>query len=229
VSSEELSEVKSIRERLAKGEITQTGAQVLVDELRKRFESTMTPGRAVDQLVLGKTGSVEIEWRSPDGKSGKATLDKGAFELPAVELNGDVVTLRFFKGAPEKLSALKLPRNVVIDLRQSTIGDFEVMRRCLEIVGQNRAYGRIDNEQAGKARPVEITNSSAPSRNIEIVADGTTWGAAAVFASALVKTGSASMPTGNVANDLPWIELMELPDGSGYTLRTGTFVPRSAK
>lgn len=229
VSSEELAEVKVVRDRLTKGEITQAEAQLLVDDLRKRFESTMTPGRVADQLVLGKSGTVEVEWRSSDGKSGKATVEKGSFTLPAVALKGNVVTLRFFDDAPEKLSALKLPKTIVVDLRQSTIGDFESMRKCLAILGQNGEYGAIVRDQAGKPRLIAVSNSSAPTRNIEIVADDSTWGAAAVFASALVKSGSASMPTGNVADKLPWIDVMNLPDGSGYTLRTGTFVPRSAR
>jgi carboxyl-terminal processing protease len=229
LSSEELSDVKKIRERLAGGEIDQEQAQTYIDELRKRFESTVTPGRAIDQLVMGTTGKVDVEWRSRDGKTGKGSMDKGTFHLPAVKLEGNVVTLRFFSNAPEELAALDLPRNVVIDLRQSTIGDFDSMRKCLAVIGQNREYGKIKSSQAGKPRTLSVSSSSAPTRNIQIVADDSTWGAAAVFASALVKTGTAGMPTGNVSDDLPWIDVMNLPDGSGYTLRTGTFVPGGAR
>lgn len=229
LSSEELSDVKSIRERLAKGEIDQEQAQTYIDELRKRFESTVTPGRAIDQLVLGTSGKVDVEWRSGDGKTGKGSMEKGTFHLPAVKLDGNVVTLRFFADAPERLAALDLPKNVVIDLRQSTMGDFDSMRECLSIIGQNREYGKIRSSQAGKPRSLSVTNSSAPTRNIQIVADGSTWGAAAVFASALVRTGTAGMPTGTVPDNLPWIDVMHLPDGSGYTLRTGTFVPGGAR
>jgi hypothetical protein len=203
--------------------------QKAVSEFRVRYESAMTPSRVADQLLLGKNGTVEVAWRSNEGTDYSATIKKATSKLPGVELRGDVLALRFFTGAPEELKSLSLPESLTIDLRQSTMGDFSVMRECLALLAPSGDYGEIEREQAGRSRRLSVEGGAEARRALRLVVDRSTWGAAAVFAQALVSSGQATLTEGELKGALPWIEVVGLPDGSGYTLRTGTYSPLEAR
>jgi hypothetical protein len=149
--------------------------------------------------------------------------------LEGAELNGKVLTLRFFEDTPERLSQLVLPGGeLTIDLRQSSMGDYEAMRKCLALLVPTGNYGTIHREQVGSEMRLTVTDGAKVSRTYKLLVDGSTWGAAAVFARALIDSGHATVE-GELPDELPWIEAFDLPDGSGFTLRTGTFVTEVAK
>ncbi len=223
-SSEEVDEIRREKVKLDAGEITEAEFKKIGDEFRKLYESSVTPVRVTELLLLGKSGTVEVAWRSKDGKEGSATITKSVSTLPAVDQQGQVLSLRFFEDSPTLLKDIYLHNSMTIDLRQSTMGDFDTMRKCLALVAPNGDYGAVIREQAGASRKLNVTGSSAPKRHIKLIVDASTWGASAVFAEALVKSGIATIEQGELTKQLPWIDLIELPDGSGYTLRTGTFV-----
>ncbi len=226
LSSEELARILAIRAKFDAGEIDKTEFEKHGNEFRSRFESSVTPMRVTEELLLGKSGTVKVGWRSPGGAEKAAVIEKSVHELPAVELKGNVLLLRFFKDSPKLLEALALPDLLTIDLRQSTVGDYDAMRVCLALIAPSGDYGFITREQTGATRKLSVADSTAPARKISLIVDDSTWGAAAVFAEALVKSGRATIKAGKLSDQLPWIDTVELPDGSGYTLRTGTFVAR---
>jgi carboxyl-terminal processing protease len=226
LSSEELSQIIAIRAKFDAGDMDKTEFEKHGNEFRSRYESSVTPMRVTEELLLGKSGKVEVGWRSLDGVERVAVLEKSAHKLPAVVLTGDTLVLRFLKDAPEQLEALTLPASLTIDLRQSTMGDYDAMRVCLALVAPDGDYGSINREQTGATRQLRVSDSTSPAREIKLIVDGSTWGAAAVFAEALVKTGRATIRSGSLTDQFPWIDTVDLPDGSGYTLRTGTFVAR---
>ena len=120
----------------------------------------------------------------------------------------------------------QLPQGeITLDLRQSTLGNYEEMRDCLEILAPSNDYGYIVRSQAGEHRKITVSNGTLTQRKFKIIVDNSTWGAAAVFASILVENGLAEIVDGSLSSDLSWVETIELPDGSGYTLKTGVYAP----
>lgn len=222
LSSIEVDRLRKMRSDFDAGKITNTQLQEWTESFRKRFEAAIAPGKAAEKLVVGTTGSVEIGWVAGDGGERTATIARGVSKLDAVSLRGDVLTLRFFKGAADALAKTDLPDRVTIDLRQSTMGDVEEMRQCLALLVPSGEYGTILREQAGTAMRLSVNKGTSSRRTITLLVDASTWGAAAAFADALASAGLATLE-GTPAHDRPWIEVFDLPDGSGYTLRTGTF------
>jgi hypothetical protein len=193
-----------------------------MDAFRTRFESSIAPGRAAERLMTDTGGEIDLAWRDASGKDHTARVARSKSQLQRVSLDGNVLTLRFLQGADEELKDLSLPTGeLTIDLRQSSVGDFEVMRRCIALLAPAGNYGSIKREQAGAAQKLTVSKGGER-RSYRLLVDQSTWGAAAVFALALEKAGLATVD-GKLPDDLPWIEVYKLPDGSGYTLRTGTF------
>ncbi len=228
LSSEELEIIMAAKAKFDKGEMEKADYDIFANEFRSRYEAMITPIRVTEQLLLGKSGTVDVAWRTADGREGKAVIEKSVSSLPAVSFTGNVLSLRFFAGSHSLLKDVTLPDPLTIDLRQSTMGDYDAMRECLAIVAPNGEYGSIGREQAGAPRLLSVTNGASQKRRIGLIVDSSTWGAAAVFAEALVTSGSATILSGTLTDQFPWIETFELPDGSGYTLRTGTFVAKGA-
>ena len=98
------------------------------------------------------------------------------------------------------------------------------MRECLGFFGGQGNYGVIERSQAGSQRSLQATGEPF-GRMVRLIVDESTWGAAAVFASALVSAGKAEIVEGSLTTDLPWVEFFQLPGGSGYSLKTGNFSP----
>ena len=220
-------EFRRIQERIQAGEISTDERRRMSDEWREKIERAITAARAADLVMIGVDGVVELEWEGADGP-GSARIERGATRLRAAVLRDGVLHLKFIKGAASELRALNLSGGeLTIDLRNGTLGDYEEMRACLEILGQPGKYGTISSSQAGEPRTLIVTDGATDDRRYSLVVGASTWGAAAVFAQALVSTGQAEIVEGELGPDLPWIELFELPDGSGYTLRTGTYKPAS--
>jgi C-terminal processing protease CtpA/Prc len=223
VSSVEVEEIRDVQERFDRGEMDMAEFQRVMGAFRERYEFAMTPGRVADALLLEDSGSVDVSWRSASGEVFNAVLSKGRTKMSAVEERGGTIALRFFEGADTQIAAALGEGAVTLDLRHSTIGDFGTMRKCLALLAPNGRYGEIARDQAGSPRPFEVTGGAARERDVTLIVDESTWGAAAVFAAALQGRGLATL-RGKLTPRLPWIETVSLPDGSGYTLRTGTFV-----
>ena len=75
----------------------------------------------------------------------------------------------------------------------------------------------------GNALTVKSGNQHPPS--IELVVDGTTRGAAEIFALALSSHHLAKLDGAETGGDRSVEQIVELPDGSGYTLKTGSYRP----
>ena len=229
LSSEEVAMIRDLRGQFDAGNITAEQLQRSTNDFREKFESNISPARVADEVLIGKDGDIDLEWRRPDAGQYKATLTKRVSELRALRKSGGSVRLRFFTGTPDILRDTKLPNDtLLLDLRQSTSGDYEAMRECLEILAPKGEYGTIRREQAGAPRKLTVKDGTDQPRKIRLIVDGSTQGAAAIFAMALVSAGVAQVESGELSTDLPWIEVFDLPDGSGYTLRTGTFFPKEA-
>ena len=227
LSSQEVVDLRKLRAKFDKGEITSDEFQKTANVFRAKFESNMTPARVVDELMTGKDGTIELVWHSPDGADQNATINKTVMRAPAVKRVGNMVRLKFFTGAPEQFQKLRISGDTLtLDLRQSSAGDLDAMRECMEEIVPKGEYGTIVSEQAGESRKLTVQHGREKPLAIALIVDESTTGAAAVFAKALAGAGAATIVSGRLTENLPWIELVRLPDGSGYTLRTGRFVAK---
>lgn len=223
----DVQEIRRMQDSFDAGEIPIAELRRMSNEWRERAAKSITAVRAADQIMIGTDGTVELEWEGTDGP-GSSRIERGTSRMSAAVLQNGVLRLKFIQGAASELSALDLPDgDLTIDLRNGTVGDYEEMRACLELLGRKGKYGTIARAQAGEPRTLTVTDGRAGARSYSLVVGRSTWGAAAVFAQALVSTGQAEIVDGELAPDLPWIELFALPDGSGYSLRTGTYTPTS--
>ena len=218
-------EIVRWRVMLEAGEISADELRRKSNEWRAMRDLAIFATRAAEQIMVGDDGTIELEWQGADGPA-SATIERRTSRMRAAVLADGVLSLKFIKGAASELRALGLfDGDLTIDLRNGTVGDFEEMRACLEILGRPGKYGTIARAQAGEPRTLTVTDGTTALRRYRLIVGPSTWGAAAVFAEALVSTGQAEIVQGELGQDMPWIELFTLPDGSGYTLRTGTYEP----
>lgn len=227
LSSVEVDRLRQMRADFDAGKITNKQLLEWTESFRAKFEAAVPPGKAAEKLVVGKSGTVEVSWTGKDGKERSAKIERGVSSLNGCEFGGSQMVLRFFGGVDEFLAEQSLPEQLTIDLRQSTMGDVEAMRKCLAILAPAGDYGLIAREQSGTEVRLQVNGKSEVRRKYKLIVDESTWGAAAAFADALSAAGLATIE-GTMGPDRPWIEVFDLPDGSGYTLRTGTFQAKEA-
>ena len=196
-------------------------------DLRKKMDKSIMPVRVREKLITGLTGEVEVSWER-NGKTFTTQLTKAASEMPPLTANGSTITLPFIAGSPENLaSAIKGKPAITIDLRGNVLGDFETMRKCLDVLVPAGTYGQIKTVRNAKtpAKNVKVVvdkgNPKPPA--IKLITDKSTRDAAEMFTIALTSTGRATATGEGTGNDRNIVEIVELPDGSGYTLSVGEF------
>lgn len=194
------------------------------NEFRVRAEKTVLPIKALDQLTTGVSGTVSVGFER-QGKIESRTIARRLTQVSAVSSSGkDAIGLRFFVGAPESLrSRLSGQGELTLDLRNSGMGSFEAMRRCLSMLVPSGTYGSITKADGSSPRPLTIAQGSQRPPQITLLVDETTEGAAHVFALALQTSGRANIE-GRLRNEAARVvNVYRLPDGSGYTLVTGLY------
>lgn len=224
LSADAIREFRAKSLEVAKGTLSPGEVEEMRKQMREKARSGISPAGAREKLTSGRTGTVKVGWVRA-GKEFDATLPKVQLRLLPVALSGSTIRTRFLIGADAALrKAIEGKAQVTLDLRQSTAGDFETMRKCLALVAPSGTYGRIRREQAPLSADFVVKSaSSAP--KLTLIVDQSTRGAAQIFASAL--KGRAKIVGELPTQDRGIVEVYELPDGSGYTLATGRYEPAS--
>lgn len=194
--------------------------------LKARMDKSIMPVRAREKLITGTTGELAIVWERA-GKKIETKIAKAETDVQRAVAADGTVNLTFTSGAVEDLStALKGKTAITLDLRSNVLGDMETMRRCLGLVAPAGTYGYFKNERKSSA-PVQLTiskgNSTPP--KIKLIVDQSTRDAAEIFALALQSKGIATLSGTDMGNSRKLKDVVQLPDGSGYTLNIGTFTP----
>lgn len=196
--------------------------------LREKLKTMIMPLKAMDMMTLGQTGSVRIEWHRGD-ELRDTVIAKRECHVPLVDSDASAINLRFAKGAAEELkSAIAGKSEITLDLRNDAIGDFESMEQCLAVLAPSGDYGEVHSNREGKSRKFEVTSGNSRPPRIKILIDETTLGPAQVLATALSSHKLARV-SGKAGGDDSVIEVVKLPDGSGYTLVTGEYKPFGSK
>lgn len=202
--------------------INQAQFNLIRTELRTKSERALLPTRAFDILTQGKSGSVAVTWERA-GTKRETNLTKATSTLPPVSTTANgTLTLRFADGGPAALKrALGSHQTLKIDLRNNFDGDFDTMVQCLALIGGKGNYGYLVNQRGG-SKPISVKTGVPVKNRITLITDQTTTGVANMFARALMNRKLATGATG-LATDPKSALVVQLADGSGYTLVTGTY------
>ncbi len=192
--------------------------------LKVRMDKSIMPVRAREKLIIGNSGELAITWDRAGTKI-ETKIAKADTDIPRKLAADGTLNLMFTSGAAEDLAAaLKGKTAITLDLRTNVLGDMETMRKCLAQLAPAGTYGYFKNERKA-ATPVELTiskgNPTPP--KIKLIVDQSTRDAAEIFALALQSKGLATLSGADMGNSRKLKDVVQLPDGSGYTLNIGTF------
>lgn len=191
-------------------------------ELQTKAKETMSAIRARDVLYRDSTHPYTVQWNR-NGQSLSANFESKLIKLEPVTKTTSGIVLRFIDGAANALKGQNLPDGATIDLRNSGFGSFSEMKEALFLLCPQ---GKIGDIATGRGKS-PITNIHEPSlrpRQLTLLVDDSTRGAAAVFARALEAQRVAKL-NGTPSPDDKWVESIVVDGKTGYTLVTGRFIP----
>lgn len=193
-------------------------------DLRDKIRGGTTPVKARELLTQGTSGTVSVSWQR--GKTVKtATLAKSVTRVAPVALQPDgSLAIRLFAGADSAIAeAVKNKSSLVLDLRNSSQGDFTQIAKVLGLLAPAGAYGEFVTERGGKPVPLTVASGRAQPAKITCLVDGSTRGAAEILALALSSKGSATLKGSATAGERAWLSTTALPEGQGYVIPTGRY------
>ena len=208
--------------------ITLSDLNVVRNEVREKYDRMLLPLRAKDRLFLGKAGAVKVVWER-GGQQITTTLQRAPSTRPGITVAQDTIRLPFVTGAAEQLGkAIQGKPAVTIDLRNNSLGDFGVMFKCLAAVAPSGNYGYETTDRPGKPTAITVAKGNPNPPKLTLLTDRSTRGAAEIFALALNSKGLAKLSGSEMGGTRELYEIVELPDGSGYTLVTSRYRPELA-
>lgn len=202
----------------------QAAARSVGAQLRTRLKTMLMPLKARDRLIEGASGEVKVVWHHGNALR-ETSIVKRPSRVSAVSQQGDAIAIRFTEGVADRLrQAVAGKQEITLDLRENVNGDFQAMQQCLAALAPAGTYGEIHSAKANKSKPLKVATGNPRPPKINLIVDDTTRGAANIFAQALASRHLAQL-TGKPSQDAAAVEVVGLPDGSGYTLVTGEYIP----
>lgn len=225
-NSSVLRQFKDAQKRYLAKKMTLTEINELRSKLRAKYDKAILPLRAKDKLFLGSSGNIRVVWER--NKSLFTTdIARGPSMREGFRIEGGTITLPFTADSAAKLKeAIAGKTEVTIDLRQNVLGDFGAMRQCLAVVAPTGVYGALTHERKGGESVLKVADGNPKPPKLTLLTDGTTRGAAEVFALALSSRGIAKLSGTPTGGDRTFFDVIQLPDGAGYTLATAEYKPQ---
>ncbi len=221
---------REVQDKFSAGKMAADGYKMEVEryralhkEFRLKLENSILPLRAKDRLTSGLEESLTVVWKR--GKSTRETrISKAKSSEPTFSAQGNQISaLSFNAGASVRLSEAIAEKPIVtIDLRNNVNGDFQEMRKCLAVLAPTGQYGYVVSDRERKPQPISVSVGNAKSPKVTLIVDGSTGGAAAIFARALKEKKHAVL-SGTPSADINVVEIFGLPDGTGYSLVSGRY------
>ncbi len=194
-------------------------------DIHAKTERALLPLRAWDRLSEGASGPIQVVWDRA-GVSHETELQKASSSMNSFAAQGDHIVLPFTSGTAEQLKrAISGKSSVTLDLRNNVLGDFNSMKSCLSVLAPKGEYGRIFSVHSPRGVPLTVKTGNSTPPGITLLVDNTTRGSAEIFALALSSHHLAKLSGSEMGGDHSVEQIVELPDGSGYTLRTGIYKP----
>ena len=196
----------------------------LRNEVRSKTERALLPQKARAKLATGTEGNVEIVWER-NGIFRTTTLRKSSSQMNKTGASSDgAIVVRFDANVAKDLrNAISDKSSVTLDLRNNVNGDFQSMRKCLEILAPAGQYGVISTSRNTKLVPLSVKSGNSHPPKLRLLVDESTRGAAEMLALALSTYNHATLVGRDTGGDRSIRQIVQLPDGSGYTLVTGEY------
>jgi carboxyl-terminal processing protease len=195
----------------------------LRNEIRKKTERALMPSKVRDKLELGEAGAITVVWMR-NGQKIRTDLEKMPSAMPTVSAAAGALRVPFDSTSAQMLkAALAGHKSLTLDLRHNTNGDYGVMKECLALVAPAGRYGTIENQRNEKGSALIVAKGNPNPPSLTLLVDRSTSGSAEIFAQALSARGLAKLNGGQMGGDVSVREIVQLPDGTGYTLVTGTY------
>jgi hypothetical protein len=224
IDGAQLQAFAQLQAKVASGKLPATAVLPLRKSLETKLEKSLTSLKARDRLMVGTQGVVSVVWHHGEFVR-NAIIPKGRSDMQE-PLTKDSITVPFVEGRAAKLAnQIKGRDQVTIDLRNNVLGDFDDMAACLAILAPSGDYGELATYREGAGKRLVVHNGNAKPPKITLVVDQSTRGLAEIFATALTSKDLATLQGGSMAGDMTIVEAYGLPDGSGYTLATGEYIP----
>lgn len=223
-SSRLTKELEALRDELQNPKTS----EARITEIRKTFDdrsdNSIMPARALERLLAGKEGEERVTWRGKKGVRTE-TLKKGSTPVKPVLEGPDGLQINFIRGtAAELVRRLGTESHLTIDLRNTPSGDVTELQNVIKALVPAGKYGAIRNGRQNLVKPFEVQGTGKKEWTFTLLTDEYTQGHVAILAHVLRLSGQVKEIIGPVpANSATLEKLVELPDGSGYLLPTGTF------
>ncbi|HRK20921.1 MAG TPA: PDZ domain-containing protein [Fimbriimonadaceae bacterium] len=214
---------RALQKKIEAKEVPPTALSQLENDMRAKFKNSMMPMRALERLSEGESGAVKLQVRRGAGIE-SFSFEKSRFVAPFNALGADgSFRLSFVPGASIALAkAIEESPNLTIDLRGVRHGDLDELTKCLAVLAPGGTYGKVSTEE-GEVQTIQTSTGAKNPKPVQVRVDRYTAGVAAAFVEALMPLKLVTVTGGPVSADTSIIERTELPDGSGFTLRIGTF------
>lgn len=192
-------------------------------QIEDMVKNVLSAAKTRDYLLHGTESEVQLTIKR-DGKDIRLDIGRKITKVKPIVKNLDgTISIRFFKGSTREIQNLKIESGMKIDLRNSGLGEFEEMERSLSQFLPTGDHGGVISPDGHIARRITTTTAPKEIPKITLITDHSTIGAAAAFARILVGAKVATIE-GTLPTERSWLEVQNLPDGSGYTLAIGKFL-----
>lgn len=216
-------QIRRMRELIAKNRAHPSELSALESELRAKFDDSMMPMRALERLMVGELGRVTVQYRR-NGQLKEAEMERTRYRIPEPSSKSQApYPLQFVPGSADALrQAIAKNPAQTLDLRGVRHGDLEEMVKVLAVVAPAGEYGQVVSEK-GIVQYVRVVEGASREIPITVQVDQFTAGVAEAFVMALQAKNLVKVEGGPMTGNPSIIERTALPDGSGFSLRIGTF------
>lgn len=205
--------------------ITYAQISALQKILKKKTQRLLMPLKAKSRLMVGTSGSIKVEFKRGE-KTLTAVIGKGTSNISGFGWKQNALVVPFTTGVADSLkTAIGQRDHVTLDLRNNVNGDIQSMRSCLAVLAPAGSYGSIVNFRSEGPAALSVAKGNPHPPKITLITDRSTQGAAAILALALSAHRNAKLTGAEVGPDRSLREIVQLPDGTGYTLVTGFYKP----
>ncbi len=195
-------------------------------EFRTKSEHSIMPGKVREKLIMGTSGVLKITWMRA-GKPRETSIAKALSAAFLVEGKGDSIKVRVMPGVGAELAKhVSGSKPITLDLRNNPFADVTAVQDALTALAPTGTYGRIVNTRGGN-KPLQVTKGAAGQRRYTVLVDRSTSGGASILAQALASKGLAKLE--GSPGEAVAIEVMKLPNGTGFTLAKGVFKAEASK
>ncbi len=219
--------IEQFRTNLAKIRESKLTSEEMNTRIRAQFDGFkegMSPVKAKDLVTMGTSGKVILSWQR-DKEVLKAEIARQNTTWPSVIKTDGGVQFRFFTGAEKDFEQLLSTNEpLIIDLRNSTQGNFDTLLKIVEKLAPAKRYGYFVHDDGKVQSSLESKATAKPWPALTFIVDTSTRGAAEILATAFgVDKSATKIQGGKMAGELSLIRTTLLPDKSGFAMPIGKF------